>query len=252
MHGRDRVRLVEQWQALAEWFDTQPGSLLLEQEREELERHLPYLFGYHLLHLGPVGGPALLDSSKVAQRSRIGWRVDDRDSAVVADADALPIASESVDVVILHHLLEFHPQPHQVLREVDRVLIGDGHLIVVTFNPFSTWGIWRSALAWRDRPPWSGRFYSAARIGEWCQLLGFEISHRRWLYYRPPLRRALFNRRLEFLERLGAYVSPRMAAAHVLVAQKRSVPISLTLVPKRRAFIGAVAESGIRGVSRLP
>ncbi|MFM1760358.1 MAG: hypothetical protein RLY75_1629, partial [Pseudomonadota bacterium] len=53
----------------------------------------------------------------------------------------LPFASESIDLLVLPHVLEFAADPHQILREAERVLRPEGRLIISGFNPASLWGM---------------------------------------------------------------------------------------------------------------
>ena len=52
-------------------------------------------------------------------------------------ATSCPLASQSVDLVALPHVLEGHPNPHEVLREVERVLIPEGQVVLSGFNTAS-------------------------------------------------------------------------------------------------------------------
>jgi ubiquinone/menaquinone biosynthesis C-methylase UbiE len=60
---------------------------------------------------------------------------------VTHDFGELPFATQSLDLVVLPHVLEFAAEPHQVLREVERVLIPEGQVIICGFNPSSLWGM---------------------------------------------------------------------------------------------------------------
>ena len=50
------------------------------------------------------------------------------ETVIVAEPRQLPIVSDAIDAVILPHTLDFSPDPHQVLREVERELAGDREL----------------------------------------------------------------------------------------------------------------------------
>ena len=239
--------------ALRHWFVKPPGSLLAEQEQAVLARSLPNLFGYHILQLGDPISADLLGSSRIAHQIVTNAASDPRASntSVVLQcaAGALPIASDSIDVAVLPHTLEFNADPHQILREVERVLIGEGHVVICALNPWSLWGLWRLVLAWKGEPPWCGRFLTAPRLKDWLQLLGFDIMSTDFLFYRPPFRRPGLLKRLAFLEKLGAYCWRYLAGAYILVGKKRL----LTLTPMkaqwrtRRSLISAgMAEPSTR------
>ena len=81
--------------------------------------------------------------------------------------------------------LEFETDPYAVVREVDRVLAGEGQLIVLGFRPFSLWGF-RSRAISRGYPPGLKRMLGARRIADWLELLGYDISITRNYLFAPP------------------------------------------------------------------
>jgi len=214
---------------LRDWFAADPGRSLLHEELHHLERQLPDLFGYHLVQLGQLGDIDLLVSSRISHRV-----VFDIGSGAAATggaqccclAEALPLATDSVDVMLLPHVLEFTRDPHQVLRETERVLIGDGHVVITGFNPWGLWGLPRLLLGWRGRVPWCGHFMGTTRIKDWLRLLGFEVLHARYHHYLPPLRGSRMLRRLEFLQDLGQVYWPLLGAFYIIVAVKRVIPVT--------------------------
>ena len=162
--------------ALQQWFDGRLGNSVLSMERNQVSRILPDLFGYHILQVGQRADAHLLDSSRIHHRivtSGIATAGTAQNPHLVCKCTALPVATESMDVVVLPHLLEFAENPHQILRETERALIGEGHVIILGFNPWSLFGLWRLFLAWRDQPPWHGRYIGLTRLKDWLTLLGF-------------------------------------------------------------------------------
>ena len=230
--GRSEAR-----RALRAWFRTPLGRRLAEADREQLDAVLPNLFGFHLLQAGDLVGVDLVTSSRV--RHRVVMAEGDNEArcraGLRAEAEALPVASESVDVVLLPHVLEIHNRPHEVLREVERCLIPEGHVVVLGLNPWSLWGAWR-LLRGRRRPPWCGHFYSPTRIRDWLSLLGFDIVQARSYFFRPPA----VSGHLEFLEGLGRRWWPLLGAAYILVAKKRV----LTLTPIRPRWRPRLGRAG--------
>src|SRR5512138_2373539 len=101
---------------LQEWFETPLGQYLLEKERAWLDDVTPDIFGFHALQLGH---PAidLLHESRIAHRMRVASCGAPN---VFAKCHELPFATQSIDLVLLPHVLEFAEAPHAILREVDR------------------------------------------------------------------------------------------------------------------------------------
>ena len=137
-----------------QWFRRPLGQAVLNAERFFACKVLPDLFGYHILQVGSPGEAQYLDCSRINHKVIIGSRRAQSTGRahLICDQHALPVGSDSVDVMVLSHVLEFDPHPHQILREMERVLIGDGHVVIIGFNPWSLWGLWRLVNAWRDNP----------------------------------------------------------------------------------------------------
>jgi SAM-dependent methyltransferase len=207
------------------------GRRLQRAEHEQLSDVLPNLFGYHLLQIGNPVQQNWLNESRISHRiimDELAVAGDGRRS-LAGDPCHLPIGSGCVDVVVVPHVLEFEEHPHQVLREVERVLIPEGHVVIIGFNPYSLWGIWRLLTGWCAEVPWCGRFYSVTRIKDWLALLGFDTVLARHYLFRPPLQNDGIMQRLGFLERMGRRWWPILGGAYLLVAKKRVT----TLTPIR-------------------
>jgi len=177
------------------------------------------LFGYQLLQLGELGGGmAHLANCPIRHKTLISHRADGGESNVIAaEPQRLPVAADSIDAIILVHTLDFSADPHQVLREVERALIAEGRLIVIGFNPFSLWGLWRLFGRWRGEIPWCGHFLSYTRLNDWLTLMGFGIERMDVMEFRPPTRTG----RLDSVERIGRRVWPMLAGIYVVRAVKR-------------------------------
>jgi SAM-dependent methyltransferase len=207
-------------QALVDWQSVQPGLRVALHEREIIAGMVGDLFGYHLLQLGELG-PDLghLVGCPVRHKTLLSHRAAaaGEDGVIIGEGQRLPIASDSMDVMIMAHTLDFSPDPHQALREAERVLIPEGRVIVVGFNPYSLWGLWRQFGRWRGGVPWCGHFLSYPRLSDWLTLMGFDIERMDVLEFRPPTR----SSRLDAVERLGRRVWPMLAGAYVVRAVKR-------------------------------
>jgi SAM-dependent methyltransferase len=237
---------------LRQWYRSFLGRTLLEMEKAHLDSILANLFGYHLLQVGIIADEDLLSSSRIKQCAIL-----DRDVHVIALdnhlkqkafsglPEALPIASDSLDVLVLPHALEFSKDPHQMLREADRTLIPEGHLVILGFNPWSFWMLWRISLGWRGFPPWCGRFRGLARLKDWLSLLGFDIMYTHTYFFRPPLKQEKILTKLRFMEKLGSRLWPVFGGGYTLVAKKRVVtltPIKPRWRPRRSLIPAGMAE----------
>jgi len=216
-------------QGIRQWFSSPLGSYLLEQEDLRVRRIMPKLFGYHVLQIGNPGQVNFLSSSNISHKIRMFFNDDGGPEAgcnLLGDREALAIASDSVDVVVMPHVLEFVPNPHRLLREVGRILIGEGHLLITGFHPWSLWGATRWLLFWREEPPWDGQFYGFSRIKDWLALLDFELMEYELFFFRPPLQNPRLMRKLGFWEKIGKHCWPFLGGIYVILAKKRVVPLT--------------------------
>jgi Methylase involved in ubiquinone/menaquinone biosynthesis len=237
------------------WYRRPLGVLLEAAERAELERVLDSLFGYHLLQVGQFGGDGPLAANRIPHHIVLnpGCAQNRGGATLYGDPTCLPIVSDSLDVIVLLHTLESEDDPHQVLREVDRTLIPEGHLVVLGFNPVSLWGLSRMLRASKDPVPWCPRFFSQAQVKAWLSLLGFEMIESYSFFYKPAFRRHILMRRAQFLERIGSRLWPFMGGVYLLLAKKRVIavtPIRPQWHHQRDLIPGGLAEPAPRNASR--
>ena len=158
------------------------GAELLRTEVERVHAAVGNLFGYHCLQVGDLAGEDLLSASRILGRAIVdidGGAPHGPYPLVRGAATALPIDSHAVDVVVLPHVLEFEPRPHDALRETSRVLVPEGSLLVLGFNPVSVIGLKRMLKHRAADAPWCGTYFSAGRLRDWLTLLGFDIVDQR-------------------------------------------------------------------------
>lgn len=166
---------------LDDWLASESGRQTLAWTQREIDDIVVDVFGYNALQLG-------LPQVDFLRANRIPLRQKASDCGpvdVLCDPYALPFASSSIDLVILPHVLEFSEEPHQILREIERILIPEGQIVILGFNPYSMWGLKRHF----DRSgafPWNGHFLPLNRLKDWLKLLGFEIDRSRLGCYLPP------------------------------------------------------------------
>jgi SAM-dependent methyltransferase len=207
--------------ALGEWFQGVSGTRLNSTEKEILERFAEDLFGYYLVHVQGVPDAADgLESCAIRNKLRLTTVPEQKGSDLCALGEQLPLQSDCVDAAVLRHTLDFAVDPQQVLREVERVLIPEGRVLIVGFNPFSLWGMWRLVLRWRGRVPWCGHFFTFRRVADWLGLLGFDIEYTDVTAFAPPLPER-WQGYMGRLDRLGRRVWPMFAGVYVIRAVKR-------------------------------
>ena len=242
----DNTKIPSIREQFSGWLAGELGQAAFKQEQEQLEDILPGLSGYHILQYGYPAGADYLTASRIVHKTVLF--LDDSDMtpgtrAIRARAEELPVATDSVDVIVLPHILEYSKDAHKLLREMDRALIGDGHVIIIGINPFSLWGLWHLLLCWWGDMPWGGRLISAPRLKDWLSLLDFEVKKSAACFFSPPLKSGQWLQRFIPLERLGRYCWPFFGGLYTVVARKRTIPLNPIKLPwqPRRVVIGAGA-----------
>lgn len=228
----------EAQRALRPWYATGLGRDLHASVAARVEAMLGNQYGLHCLQIGGTRrGVDLLTGPALFHRMHVSG---DRYDSLRADPMHLPLATGSIDLVLLCHVLEFCADPHQLLREIDRVLKLDGRVLTVGFNPWSLFGV-RSLFGER-RPPWSGQFYSPHRVEDWFALLGLHTQRRETIWLRPPLRHHGLRRRLAVCERLERF-TPGLGGVYLLLGRKHSIPFNP--LPARRERVEAVPAGNV-------
>ncbi len=251
---------------LAQWWESPPGRYLLAWEQSEIDALVGDVFGFHALQLGLPQLAALranrmphrwlasdmvdefglhaAPAAPAAQAARVpaGQKPMSLRAALVCDFDALPFPNHSLDLVVMPHSLELARDPHDTLREVERVLVPEGRVVIIGFNPASSWGLrqWvvdlRRQLGLGATPglPRAGDFIGYRRVRDWLRLLGFEAERARFGCWRPPLRSERWLERWRWIDALGERAFPVLGAVYAVVAVKRVRGMRLVGLARRR------------------
>jgi SAM-dependent methyltransferase len=262
--------------ALTKWLATPAGQYAIEWEQRQFDAVVADIFGYNAVQVGLLGLPALrnnrmpfvfgIDEPMVAQyRSEemvAGGSEHARrlEALLLTRLEELPFAAQSLDLLVLPHALEFADDPHQVLREAERVLIPEGQLIITGFNPASLWGARQAIGRAFDAPflPKAGQFLPLPRLKDWLKLLGFEVHRGRFGCYRPPFRSYKWLERFSFMEQAGDRWWSVCGAIYMVSAIKRVPGMRLIgAIKKERkpaaAQLAPTAQrSGVKAASPAP
>lgn len=240
---------------LQEWFQTAPGRYLLEWEQGQFDRSVADVFGYHALQLGLAEVDALA-ANRMPHRwlAMPGGVPAPARTALVTDFTALPFFANSLDLVVLPHTLELSPDPHATLREVERVLVPEGRVVLCGLNPASLWGLrQRRARLYRRLGfgelflPETGDFIGYRRMRDWLRLLGFEVESGRFGVYRPAVRSEAWLERTRWLDGAGERWWPIFGAVYLLEAVKRVRGMRLLPAEWRRRPAIATAPVPLAG-----
>ncbi|MDG2141586.1 MAG: class I SAM-dependent methyltransferase [Gammaproteobacteria bacterium] len=225
---------------LSDWYSSSMGLKVFNAEKRKVQQIIAGLVGFNALQLGLDNNFQLIDMSSAANKIMFcpNWR--DGNKTPVANIEELPLATESIDIIVIYHALDFTPDSHKLLREATRVLKSGGSLIIVGFNPLSLWGLVRSMTRKREIP-WSGRFIPLKRLSEWLSLLTLCVDFVDHAVHFLPFSYERLLRRADKFEQIGSNLKSPFGASYIVHCVKHTVPIT-PLISKRwslRSVTGA-------------
>ena len=152
--------------------------------------------------------------------------------ALVTDFSALPFPAASLDLVLMPHSLEVSMDAHATLREVERVLVPQGRVLICGFNPVGLWALrqarsrlWESLTGGRwpgpGYLPVAGEYIGYWRLRDWLRLLDFEVEIVRFGCYVPAVSSPAWLKRFSWMERLGPRWWPIFGSSYLVVGVKR-------------------------------
>jgi len=243
---------------LQRWFDTDAGQYVRAWETDRVNALVTDVFGFRAVQYGLPQFDYLAQnriSFKVYAGPQIPESSSSWNAAVICEPEQLPFDSDSLDLLILPYTLSTARDQHMVLREAQRVLVPEGRVVIIGFNPWSLWGL-------RNRIPGLPSWYpsaeqgelSPARLKDWLRLLSFEIDRGHFGCYAPAVQSTKWLERLKFLEPAGDRWWPIFGAVYIVSAVKRVAGMRLITPAWRRksrlrhARAAAVARSNRQSI----
>ncbi len=209
----------------SKWRASSYAKQYLDRERQYLKSALRQVSGPRVLQLGSVIDSDIIADIDFPQLIIADTQIEHtKTSSLVLDPAFLPIREDMVSTIIVPHVLERHELPHQVLREVHRVLTPEGHIILTGFNPISMMGLQRLIF---KRAVCPGSYFTANRVSDWLQLLGFEIVASSTFQYSPLINGSRVRKLFNFLNPLGDRWLPMMGGGYMITARKKQVSGSI-------------------------
>lgn len=253
------------------WGDFPAGAHIQQAISTVCNDYAERIFGYHFAKLGNLSASIKLDQSPI--RHHINYTpaplmqgvgdsqcviegnstrpaTFENESYVVGHSHQLPFSENSIDGFLLANELDFAQDPHEILREVDRVITQNGYVIISGFNPLSLAGIAKFLPVKRGNVLHDARFFTSFRIKDWLQLLGFEIVEQRQVLFST----LFFQQKWQSAAKLQHYIAsylptylPWCSAVYVILAKKRVIPMT-AIKPKRKlkpqfSAVGASART---------
>ncbi|MCW7552532.1 class I SAM-dependent methyltransferase [Endozoicomonas gorgoniicola] len=255
----EKTSFIERLLALHRWLQSGEGDYLLKAERRQLEQELHYIFGYHACQMTIAPGAGLLNTSQVSHISLLNpsmalTRVLDNvscrdcDSLVITDPFHWPVSPGTLDLVLLHHVVEFSERPHRLLSEAARTIIPGGKLLVIGFNPKSLLNYWRWVSPKHRQLFQGSHLISPGRMRDWLTLLGFNVEKINYGAYMHPLDRHSKGLTRELVEQRCRQWNLSMGGFYMMVATQETpgmTPVRPAWAEVKRRF----ASNPIAGTS---
>ncbi len=166
-------------QQFMEWYEsTSFGQTLRDSESSYFLNTLNHTYYQRILQVGRLGTETDFIPEEFLRNFCMLVDEDNQGASMTntvrARIDEWPIACESVDTLILPHLIEFESDPHRILSEAERVLKPEGRLYILGFNPWSL----PMLLYFRQNSPssWNRNFVGSSQVIEWLHMLKFEAE----------------------------------------------------------------------------
>ena len=198
-----------------EWFKSPLGQYLLTLEYDYINPVVMDTFGIYAIQMGNFDID-FLDQSRIQNK----FSLNSNHADLMTSNDALPFDEASVDLLIAPHILEQMVEPYELLKEIHRVLMPEGRLIITGFNPASLWGLKR-LLSFDIDYPWNTKFISLSKIKEWLPIVGLEMAEGKMGCYVPPIQQVSWLKKIHAIEKLGDRWWPMLGGFYFLVIQKR-------------------------------
>jgi len=217
-------RVIQQWD---HWLTQYLGQYVLQTEQRFLSRSLAVYRGKHALLIGVPRQNILLKPCIMTNHFALSPLADrlNRIRFIESKFNELPIATDSIDLVLIAHALEVCENPEKLLSEACRIVKPEGHIIILGFNPFSLWGLVKW-LTKSDNIPWSLKFLKPSTIIQWLESSHFELQFKNGILFQPPLKNPIDYNKFRLFEWIGQKLFSPFGGIYVLAAKSKVIPLT--------------------------
>jgi SAM-dependent methyltransferase len=229
------------------------GRVVRTLLRRRLRAMWPQVQGDRLLGFGyatPYLRPFRDEAERVmgfmpARQGVVNWPAEGPSATALVEDGCLPLATSSIDRVLLVHLLEMVENPAETLREIWRVMAPGGRLIAVV--PSRT-GVWARV---ESTPFGVGRPFTRSQLDKLLKESLFSPIDWRGALYTAPFSRRFLIRSAPALERIGATLWPALSGVIVVEATKQLYHgLPAISRARHRSVLGSVFAPGVPGLTR--
>lgn len=208
-------------ESIENWYSHFLNGYLASKELKMIKDIIKPFWGYRYLVLGGDDQTPWDELSNIPHRVTLQTSYIAGKTSLCSTYDALPFQSDTFDLIVAPHVLEYQRDAKQSLEELCRVLLPEGHLVITGFNPVSLWGFpW---LRQRNKGvrPWGGNFHSLNRLRGWLAAFGCETIEVKSYLYLPPSVGEKNYQRLRSFELFCQVCWPQWGGCYCVVARKK-------------------------------
>lgn len=203
---------------MEQWLNTPPGKILIKMENQWLTSIFQNISGNYILQIGsdPIFVKSLNFKNKIylnAAKPKI------RDETyVIGKLNALPFMPNSMDTILLPHILETYEQAKRFLKECYDIISPEGYLVILGFQPWSLVGIQHWLLS---KGNWESKYNSSYKIRSWLKKIGFEIQDENAFFYDKDRNIIKWVKKIYNIKNISDLALPRITGIYIIVAKKR-------------------------------
>ncbi|MEX1031967.1 MAG: methyltransferase domain-containing protein [Cellvibrionaceae bacterium] len=242
---------------LENWWEGPVGRALLAEEQPLIDQALHDIYGFHLMQLAVSRKLDLTRASTINHRFALSAAATSPREEMAAlytgqaDLERIPLEAETIDLAVLHHVLEFSQHPHQLLRETARVIIPRGYVLVVGFNPVSWFGLFKHCgRLFTRKAHWRHHSLRLGRVVDWLRLLDFEPVSIQHGFYRWPVAQLKLLEKTRWMERMAVGTRLPIGGFYFILARKDVVCMT-PIKPGWKAFNPIEGLVGAQPSSRV-
>ena len=200
------------------------GREILRKERVYLYNSVSTIFGVNSLQIG-LGEINLLHGNKIPNHYTMN--ID-----LTADLRFIPLATNSIDLIVCPHVLEFTNNYHHVLQEFYRILAPQGKLIITAFNRYSWFGLFKKKIPLLNK----ARLIRLEKLKDQLQTLNFSLEGGKFFNYSPPFNDIKKIGKYRWLNKVGDRWFPTLANSFAITASKEIITPTLIKSKDMEAF----------------
>lgn len=235
------------------FYGTRLGQLARHLIRRRIRELWRDVSGRRVLGMGyaiPYLRPFATEAERLlvlmpAQQGAVPWPHEGENLVALTEEADIPLPDNSMDLALLVHAIECSEHLRAMLREVWRVLVGGGRILIVAPNRRGVW-------SWMERTPFgNGHPYSQGQLARLLRECLFAPGRTLNALYLPPTSSRVMLRAANGWERLGQRWGRPFGGVVLVEAEKEVYAGSPVGTGRRRTLVYPGLVGGSRTATRI-